>query len=52
MLWLLATILLLVWIVALAFKVTAGFIHVLLIAALAVFLWSFLRGRRQRTTVP
>lgn len=45
MLWLLASVLLLAWIVALAFKVTVGAIHLLVIAALALYLWSFLRGR-------
>ncbi len=45
MLWLLASILLLAWIVALAFKVTVGAIHVLLVVALALYVWGFVRGR-------
>ncbi len=46
MLWLLASILLLAWIVALAFKVTVGAIHLLLVAAIALYVWSASRGRR------
>jgi hypothetical protein len=46
MLWLLASILLLAWIVLLAFKITAGAIHVLLVAALALYVISAIRGRR------
>jgi hypothetical protein len=46
MLWLLASILLLAWIVLLAFKVTAGAIHILLVAALALYVFSAIRGRR------
>jgi hypothetical protein len=48
MLWLLASIALLAWIVLLAFKVTAGFIHVLLVAALAMYVIGAIRGRRPR----
>jgi hypothetical protein len=46
MLWLLASILLLAWIVLLAFKVTAGAVHILLLAALALYVYSAIRGRR------
>ena len=56
MLWLLASILLLAWIVLLAFKVTAGAIHILLLAALALYIYgvySAIRGRRgAHGTVP
>lgn len=52
MLWLLASILLLAWIVLLAFKITAGAIHVLLVAALALYIFSAIRGRREHGTVP
>lgn len=45
MLWILASVLLLVWIVALALKVTVAAIHLLLIAALAIYVWSFIRTR-------
>jgi Family of unknown function (DUF5670) len=46
MLWLLASIMLLAWIVLLAFKITAGAIHILLVAALALYIFSAIRGRR------
>ncbi len=51
MLFLLASLLLLGWIVLLAFKVTAAFIHVLLLAALALYVIGAIRGRRARATV-
>ncbi len=51
MLWILASILLLAWIVALAFKVTVGAIHLLVIAALILYVVGFLRGRTRTTTV-
>lgn len=49
MLWILASILLLAWIVALAFKVTVGAIHLLVIAALVLYVVGFLRGRTRST---
>jgi len=49
MLILLASILLVAWIVALALKVTFGAIHLLVVAALALYLWGFLRGRTRTT---
>ncbi len=52
MLWLLASIMLLAWIVLLAFKITAGAIHILLVAALALYVFSAIRGRRAHGTVP
>lgn len=45
MLWILASILLLAWIIALAFKVTVGAIHLLVVAALALYVVGFLRSR-------
>ncbi|WP_242394099.1 DUF5670 family protein [Anaeromyxobacter oryzisoli] len=51
MLMLLATILALAWVIALAFKVTVGAIHLLLIAAVALYVIGFFRGRRGRATV-
>jgi hypothetical protein len=48
MLWLLASLALLAWIVLLAFKVTAAAIHVLLVAALAMYVIGAVRGRRAR----
>jgi hypothetical protein len=50
MLWLLASVALLLWIVLLAFKVTAGAIHLLLVAALALYVIGAVRGRRARAT--
>jgi hypothetical protein len=53
MLWLLASVLLLAWILALAFKITAAGIHLLLVAAIVLFVMGFVRGRGQGTrTVP
>jgi hypothetical protein len=52
MLWLLASILLLVWLVALAFKVTVGAIHLLLVAALLLYAWGFVKGRTRSASVP
>ncbi len=49
MLMLLATILIVAWIVALAFKVTVGAIHLLLIAAVALYVIGFFRGRGRAT---
>ena len=49
MLWILASILLLAWIVALAFKVTVGAIHLLVVAALALYVVGFFRGRSRST---
>ncbi len=51
MLWILASILLLAWIVALAFKVTVGAIHLLVIAAIILYIVGFLRGRTRSSTV-
>ncbi len=51
MLWILASILLLAWIVALAFKVTVGAIHLLVIAAIVLYVVGFLRGRTRSSTV-
>ena len=52
MLWLLASVLLLAWIVALAFKVTVGAIHLLVIAAIALYVWGFVRGRTRAPAGP
>lgn len=52
MLWLLASILLLAWFVSLAFKVTVGAIHLLLVAALVLYVFGFFRGRRRATVGP
>jgi Family of unknown function (DUF5670) len=52
MLWLLASLLLLAWIVALAFKVTVGAIHLLVIAAIALYVYGFVRGRTRAPAGP
>jgi hypothetical protein len=49
MLWLLASVLLVAWIVSLAFKVTVGAIHLLLVAALVLYVFGFVRGRSRAT---
>jgi uncharacterized protein DUF5670 len=45
MLWFLGALLIVVWIVCLALKVTTGIIHVALIAGLILFVMGFFRGR-------
>ncbi len=49
MLWTLIVLLLVFWVLGLAFKVAAGFIHILLVIALVLFVVNLLTGRR--TTV-
>ena len=44
MIWILATLLLAFWVLALAFKVTAGIIHVALVAAIILYVLGFFRG--------
>jgi hypothetical protein len=46
MLWLLAAVLLFVWILGLALKVTTGLLHIALVVALVLFASGFFRGRR------
>jgi hypothetical protein len=47
MLMILAIILLVAWLLGLfAFKVTAGFIHLLIVIAIILFILHFVRGRR------
>jgi hypothetical protein len=47
MLMILAIILLVAWLLGLfAFKVTAGFIHLLIVIAVILFILHFVRGRR------
>jgi len=46
MLWTLIAILLILWVVGLAFKIAAGFIHVLLVIALVLFIVNLVTGRR------
>jgi len=49
MFWTLIVLLLVFWVLGLAFKVAAGFIHILLVIALVLFVVNLLTGRR--TTV-
>jgi len=49
MLWFLGALLIVFWVIGVAFKVTTGLIHVALIAGLILFILGFFKGRR--TTV-
>jgi len=49
MLWFLGALLIVFWVIGLAFKVTTGLIHLALIAGLILFVLGFFRGRN--TTV-
>lgn len=46
MLWTLIVLLLVFWVLGLAFKVAAGVIHLLLVIALVLFLVNLVSGRR------
>lgn len=46
MLWTLAVILLVLWAIGLAVKVTTGLIHILLVIALVVVVFQLISGRR------
>lgn len=46
MLWTIVAILLLFWVLGLAFKVASGLIHILLVIALVVIVFRLLSGRR------
>ena len=45
MLWFFGALLIVVWIIGLAFKVTTGIIHLAFIAGLILFILGFFRGR-------
>ena len=49
MLFVVGALLLVIWLVTLALKVTAGLIHLLLVAAVILFVIGFIRGRSGRT---
>lgn len=49
MLWMLGALLIVFWILGLAFKVTAGVLHLALIAGLVLFVLGFFRGRTTTT---
>jgi hypothetical protein len=46
MLWTLVAILLLLWVLGLAFKIASGLIHVLLVIALIIVVFRLISGRR------
>jgi hypothetical protein len=46
MLWTLIMVLLVFWVLGLAFKVAAGVIHILLVIALVLFIVNLVSGRR------
>ena len=45
MLWFLGALLIVIWVIAVALKVTTGILHVALIAGLILFVMGFFRGR-------
>jgi uncharacterized protein DUF5670 len=49
MLFAIGAVLLVIWLAALALKVTLGLIHVLLVAAVVLFVIGFIRGRTGRS---
>jgi hypothetical protein len=51
MLWIIASILLVAWIVSLALKVTTGVIHLLVVAAIILYIFGFIRGRGRTASV-
>jgi hypothetical protein len=46
MLWTIVAILVLLWVLGLAFKVASGLIHILLVIALIVIVFRLISGRR------
>ena len=46
MLWTIVAILLLMWVLGLAFKIASGLIHILLVIALMVIVYRLISGRR------
>jgi uncharacterized membrane protein YtjA (UPF0391 family) len=48
MLWTLIVLLMVFWVLGLAFKVAAGAIHILLVLALVLFVVNIVTGRRTR----
>jgi hypothetical protein len=50
MLWFAGALLIVFWLIGLAFKITAGVIHLALIAGLILFVLSFARGRNTTAT--
>jgi hypothetical protein len=52
MLWFVGALLIVFWVIGLAFKVTAGVIHLALIAGLILFVLGFVRNGRNTTVTP
>jgi hypothetical protein len=52
MLWFVGALLIVFWVIGLAFKITAGVIHLALIAGLILFVLSFVRNGRNTTVTP
>jgi hypothetical protein len=50
MLWFLGALLIVFWVIGLAFKVTTAVIHLALIAGLILFVLGFFRGRNSAAT--
>ncbi|NHM29431.1 lmo0937 family membrane protein [Neobacillus terrae] len=48
MLWTIAAILLVLWVLGLVFHIAGGLIHFLLVAAVVVFIFNFIRGKASR----
>lgn len=48
MIWSLIGLLVLFWILGLVFEIAGGFVHILLVIALIVFIFDFITGRRKR----
>ncbi|GAA0351467.1 hypothetical protein GCM10008932_00770 [Alkalibacterium iburiense] len=48
MLWTIIGLLILFWILGLVFEVAGGFVHILLVIALIVFIFNMITGRRGR----
>ncbi len=46
MLWTLVVLLLIFWVLGLAFKIAAGFIHILLVIAIVLIIVNLVTGRR------
>ncbi len=52
MLYAIGIVLLVLWIIGLAFKVTFAAFHLLLVLAVIAIVWAFLRGRRSAGATP
>jgi hypothetical protein len=52
MLWFIGALLIVVWVIGLAFKVTTGIIHIALIAGLILFVLGFFKGKQTPTAAP